>query len=78
MEAIMAQIVSRLEEVIAQHRPLLPTNSVTAQIIDDSHVDGNDEIVRLIDAKGLLAPYGAGRFEDLRCPICGHFACGGC
>jgi hypothetical protein len=70
----MSQSVSRLHEVIA-------LNSGTAQAIGDAYpgsVENANGSVPLIEAKGLLAPYGSRHFKDQRCPICGHFACRGC
>lgn len=78
MEAIVSQIVSHFKEVITPLRHFLPTNATTAQAIDDGYIESADEFVRLVEAKELLAPYIARRFNDLRCPICGTFGCEGC
>ena len=60
----MTQIVSRFEEVIAQLRPMLPTNTATAKAIDqhepweriamnaidDGYVENADEFLRFVEA----------------------------
>ena len=82
------------EDVVAQLRQTLPANIATAptpainrherwkrismNTIGDRYVENIDELVRLDEARELLAPYGARRFKDVRCPICGAFGCGSC
>ena len=80
------------EDVVTQIRQMLPANAATAQAIiphalwkriatkpvSDVHVESADELVRLDEARELLAPYRARRFKDVRCPICGAFGCGSC
>lgn len=70
----MSQIVSNVKEIITP-------NTATARAIDDGYfgrVESADAFVRLAEEKEVLASYGTRRFKDLRCPICGRFACGGC
>jgi hypothetical protein len=55
-----------------------PSQRIPAKPIEEGDVDGAGGFVPLLDAAELLAPYRARRFKDLRCPVCGHFACGGC
>jgi len=74
----MSQIVSHFEQVITPLGHFLPTNTATAQAIDEGDVESADEVLRLAEARKLLAPYSARRFKDLHCPICGTFGCGGC
>jgi hypothetical protein len=64
MEEIMTQTVSHFEEVITQLRHMLPTNTATAQAIDqhepweriamkaidDGYVENADEFVRFVEA----------------------------
>ena len=71
VEAIMSQSVSRFKEVIAP-------NAATLQAADGCYLqsgENTNESIQLVDAKELIAPYGAKRLKDERCPICGHFAC---
>ena len=74
----MAQIVSHFKEVVTPLRHFLSANTSLAQAHDDGHFESADEFVRPVEAKGLLAPYGARRFKELPCPVCGTFGCEGC
>lgn len=74
----MAQIVSHFKEVVTPLRHFLSANTSMAQATDNGYVGSADESVRSVEAKELLARYGARRFKDLRCPICGTFGCEGC
>jgi len=88
----MTKVVSHFEEINTQHRQMRPTDTATAQAIDqhrpwqripvkaidDCHVKSAAELARLIEAKQMSALYNARRFKELRCPICGLFVCAGC
>ena len=94
MEMIMLHASSSSEDVVMQLRQMLPANTATApapainrhelwkriamNTIGDHYVESVDALVRLDEARELLAPYGARRFKDVRCPICGAFGCGSC
>jgi len=70
----MSQIVSHFKEAIA-------LNTGTVQPIDDSYrgsLKNTDAHVLSVEAKEILVPYSARPFKELRCPICGRLACGGC
>jgi len=69
----MSQIVWYTKEIIPPNTP--------AQRIHDGDFDSAEyaaKLVRLIEAKEVLRPYTARRLKDLRCPVCGRYACGGC
>jgi hypothetical protein len=64
MEDLMTQIASHFEEVIAQLRHMLPTNTATAmaidqhepweqiasKAIDDGYIEAADEFVQFVEA----------------------------
>ena len=72
--------------------PMLPMNTALTQAMDqhglgeriagdafdDDYAERNDKLVRLVEAGRLLDPIRARRFEEIRCPVCGDFAGGGC
>ena len=56
-----------------------PWERIAKKTMDDCHVESAVyELVRLDEARKLLAPYRARRLKEIRCPICGTFGCGGC
>lgn len=55
-----------------------PSQRIAVKAIEEGDIESARGYVPLLEATELLAPYRARRFKDLRCPVCGHFACGGC
>ena len=65
---------------ISHARVVVPPNS-SERRIDYSYlprVEGTARIVRLVESSEPRYSYDTRRLQDLRCPICGRFACGGC
>ena len=46
--------------------------------VSEDHLKSADQIARFTDAKNPCVQYRPRVFEELRCPICGHFGCWGC